>query len=141
MKKALILLGVLAIMGAGCSSGTTEDTTSDTTADTSGTTETLSAEVQQIKDNMEIMQVAANTDNCEGLLIQFAPDVATEADCPAIADFMISRQAVSQVDWSAVSPDGETAQLVDESGRVLAEMVYDESGVIWGYKLSNRFWE
>lgn len=125
-------------MGAGCSASTDE---SDTVVETPETGTEMSADVAQIKSNMEIMQVAANTDNCDGLLIQFAPGVATEADCPAIAAFMIEKQAVAQVDWSQVSPDGTSAQLVDANGRVLANMVYDDSGLLWGYKLSDRFWE
>ncbi|MBU1126378.1 MAG: hypothetical protein ABH826_00120 [Patescibacteria group bacterium] len=141
MKKVLMVLGVLAMIGAGCSSST--DTITETTSDTtdSAATTTLSADVSQIKSNMEIMQVAANTDNCDGLLVQFAPDVATEEDCSAIAAFMIEKQAVAQVDWSAVNPDGSAAQLISNDGRVLANMVYDDSGLIWGYKLSDRFWE
>lgn len=136
-----MVLGVLAMIGAGCSSST--DTITETTSDTtdSAATTTLSADVSQIKSNMEIMQVAANTDNCDGLLVQFAPDVATEEDCSAIAAFMIEKQAVAQVDWSAVNPDGSAAQLISNDGRVLANMVYDDSGLIWGYKLSDRFWE
>jgi len=87
------------------------------------------------------MQVAAQTDNCDGLLIQFAPDVATEDDCADIAAFMLEKQAFSAVDWASVEADGTSADLVDANGRVLAEMVWDDSGVIWGYKLNNRFWE
>ena len=77
----------------------------------------------------------------EGLLIHFAPEVATEEDCEAIAAFMIEKQAFASVDWTQVEPGGETAVLVDESGRTLSNMVWDDSGMVWGYKLSDRFWE
>lgn len=137
MKKLFLALGVLALIGAGCSSS--DDYVYDDTTDT--TPVTLAPGVAMIKSDMEILQVAANTDKCEAMLYHFVTGVATETDCEDIAVYLRGSQVLNNIDWSAVQPDGTSAQLISKDGEVVANMTYDTAGLVDGYRLSERFWE
>lgn len=137
MNKLVTILGVLALIGAGCSSSAPAED-----VNTPDAVPALSSDVKQIKDTFETLEIAAQTGHCDSFLLNIAPSAgATETDCDAILAFAKSHPLVALVDWPATELNGKTGKLYRADGSLVMNLQYDDSGMLWGYKISDKFWK